>query len=175
MALLLPTVSLEKVTEITPELLRRMRVRALLLDVDNTLAPHGSQTPFAGTVEWARRLREEGFRILIFSNNFERRVRPLARQYGLPAFSMALKPLPFAYGRAAALLGVPAREAAAVGDQIFTDILGANLARMQSILLVPEERERSLGFRIRRGLEKPVRARIRRMEGREAQKRSGDD
>ena len=46
MALFLPTVAVDKVTDITPELIRAMHARALILDVDNTLAIHGSPTPF---------------------------------------------------------------------------------------------------------------------------------
>lgn len=172
MSLLLPTVSLARVTEITPELLRTMDVKALLLDVDNTLAFHGSQTPFAGTVEWSRRLRGAGIRMMILSNNFEERVRPFARQYGLPFLAMAMKPLPYAYRLAARRLGVAPRRTAAVGDQVFTDILGAHLARMKSILLLPGQKETSFGFRVRRWLEKPVRRKAER--GAICEKKNGD-
>ncbi len=162
--LLLPTVSRNRVTDITPGLLMRMRVRGLLLDVDNTLALHGSQTPFAGTVEWSRRLRRRGVRMMIISNNFQNRVLPFAAKYGLPFLSMAMKPFPVGYRKAAERLGIPPEETAAVGDQVFTDILGANLAGMKSILLVPAEKEKSVSFRLRRLLERPVRSRAKRRE-----------
>lgn len=160
MPFLIPTRALTKVTDITPKLLRDMKVEAVLLDVDNTLALHGSQIPFPGTVEWSRKIRSAGFKIIIMSNNFSRRVRPFAAKYGLPFVSMAFKPLPMAYLRAARRLGVDRGKAAAVGDQIFTDVLGANLAGMKSILLFPAAEENSLSFRIRRGLEKPLRRKI---------------
>lgn len=160
MALFLPTAAVEKVTDITPELVRSLRADALLLDVDNTLAMHGSQTPFSGTVEWAGRMRASGFSIMIMSNNYKERVAPFAAQYGLPFISMAMKPLPAAYRRAIRKLGAQRKKAVVVGDQIFTDIVGANLAHVKSILLVPSQKESSLSFRIRRFLEKPIRKRI---------------
>lgn len=160
MPFLIPTKALTKVTDITPKLLKDMKVEAVLLDVDNTLALHGSQIPFPGTVEWSRKIRSAGFKIIIMSNNFSRRVRPFAAKYSLPFVSMAFKPLPMAYLRAARRLGVDRGKAVAVGDQIFTDVLGANLAGMKSILLLPAAEENSLSFRIRRGLEKPLRRKI---------------
>ena len=156
----LPTASVPKVTDITPELIRAMGADSILLDVDNTLALHGSQVPFPGTVEWAHGMREAGIRILLLSNNFRRRVEPFAEQYGLPFLSLSLKPFPAAYRRAARTLGIRREEAVAVGDQIFTDVVGANLAGVKSILLVPEKEEKSLSFRIRRALEKPIRRKI---------------
>lgn len=160
LALLVPTCALRRVTDVTPGLLQRMRVRALLLDVDNTLAFPDSQTPLPGTVEWARALRNEGFTLVIVSNNSEKRVRPFAARYGIPYCARSGKPLPAAYFHAARLVGADRRETAVVGDQVFTDILGANLAGMRSVLLFPVREEPSLSFRIRRMLERPVRAKI---------------
>ena len=160
MTLFLPTIAVEKVTDITPELIHSMGASAILLDVDNTLAPHGSQIPFFGTVEWTRRMRKAGIKIIIMSNNFKKRVAPFAAKFGLPFISCSLKPLPSTYLRAVARLGVKRGDAVAVGDQIFTDVLGANLAHIKSILLMPRGEEDSLSFSVRRALEKPIRAKI---------------
>lgn len=160
MSLLHPTVSVPRVTDITPGLLHAMKVRAILLDVDNTLATHGSHEPFPGSIEWSHEMRKAGFRILIVSNNYPDRVAPFAEKYALPFLCRAYKPLPSGYRRALRKLGVRRKEAVVVGDQIFTDILGANAAGMKSILLEPEQEEDSLSFRIRRRLEKPLRRRI---------------
>lgn len=160
MSVFLPTASVPKVTDITPKLIRAMGVDSILLDVDNTLALHGSQVPFPGTVEWAHRMSEAGIRIILLSNNFRRRVEPFAGKYGLPFLSLSLKPFPAAYRRAVRTLGIRREEAVAVGDQIFTDVVGANLAGVRSILLAPEKEEGSVSFRIRRALEKPIRRKI---------------
>lgn len=106
LSLFLPTVSVGKATDITPELIRAMDANAILLDVDNTLALHGSQTPFPGTVEWAKHMRKAGIRLVLVSNNFKKRVEPFAAKYGLPFLSLSLKPFPAAYHRAVRRLGV---------------------------------------------------------------------
>jgi HAD superfamily phosphatase (TIGR01668 family) len=157
LALFLPTFAVEKVTDITPELVRSMKVKAIILDVDNTLALDGAPEPFTGTVEWAREMVSHGFKLIIMSNNNSRRVKPFAAQYGLPFITLACKPFPTAYFRAARRLGVKHREVVVVGDQIFTDIIGSNLSFMKSILLMPIRTETSLSFRIRRGCERPLR------------------
>lgn len=160
MSVVLPTIALDKVTDIDPWLIRRMNASALLVDVDNTLAPHGSQTPFPGTLEWAERMRSSGIQILLMSNNFKKRVKPFAAQYGLPFLSLSLKPFPLSYWRALRKLHVDRARAVAVGDQVFTDVIGANLFRLKSILLVPREGKETLSIRIRRALERPIREKI---------------
>ena len=94
MPVFLPTVCVEKVTDITLDLLRAMKVRALILDADNTLSSHGSQQPFPGALEWTEQLTQAGIRLMLVSNNFEKRVAPFAAQFSLPYLSSAIKPLP---------------------------------------------------------------------------------
>ncbi len=168
-----PSAVCNRVTDITEELLRGLGAEALLLDVDNTLAPDGSQEPFPGTVEWTYQIRRAGFKILILSNNFKDRVEPFARQYGLPYLSVAMKPLPAGYLLAAGRLKTERKKTVVVGDQIFTDIIGANLAGMKSILLTPAQEESSVSFKIRRALERPVRRRLGLRSGRENQSGGG--
>lgn len=160
MALFLPTAAVERVTDIRPDMIYAMKARAIILDVDNTLAVHGSPEPFAGTVEWVRSMERAGIRVVIMSNNFKRRVEPFAAKYRLPFLCFAMKPLPFSYWKAAEKMGVRRSGAVAVGDQIFTDVVGANLARMKSILLVPADEESTFSFWLRRKLEQPIRRRI---------------
>lgn len=160
MALRYPTRMLHRITDVSPELLAQMKVRAVLLDVDDTLSAHGSQIPYPGSVEWAQELVDRGFQLIILSNNTKDRVAPFAGQYGLPFLTMAAKPLPVGYLRAARRLGVKPRECVIVGDQVFTDVLGANLCGMQSILLDPITLQDSFSFRVRRKWEKPVRRKM---------------
>ena len=160
MALFLPTAAVETLLEITPEMLEAMGVNTVLLDVDNTLALHGSQKPFPGSVEWTHEMRRRGFRMIIMSNNFEKRVAPFAAQYGLPFLSFSIKPFPAAYYRAVHKLGAKRSQAVAVGDQIFTDVVGANLSFMKSILLTPRGTETGWSIRLRRAMERPIRRRI---------------
>ena len=116
--------------------------------------------PFAGVVEWTHKLQEAGFSVIIVSNNTRRRVQAFAAGFGLPFCSRALKPLPVGYVRAARLAGVPCRRCVVVGDQIFTDIVGANLVGMSSVLLTPLQEETGWSFKVRRRLEKPFRKKL---------------
>ena len=152
-----PTALRERVTDISPDLLKSLGVKALLLDVDNTLATYTSHTPSQGSLEWVRAMEDAGFRMMIISNNFKERVSSFGAMFGLDTLSFAIKPLPVGYLRAAARLGVKRRECVIIGDQIFTDILGANLCGMKSILLTPIEPEEGFTFRVRRSFERGLR------------------
>ncbi|HCA71797.1 MAG TPA: YqeG family HAD IIIA-type phosphatase [Ruminococcaceae bacterium] len=157
MTLNMPSYSVDWVTQITPPMLHRMHVKAILLDVDNTLSPPDSQIPFSGTIQWVQKMQNNGFKLIILSNNFKWRVAPFAAQYGLPYVSFALKPLPVGYLRAMSKLHVRRSETVAIGDQIFTDILGANLVGLQSILVTPRITEGSASFLRRRHWEQSIR------------------
>ena len=130
MAVFKPTGTLHCVTELTPELLKALNVHMIVLDVDNTMSPHGSQTPFPGVRAWAQSVTASGVKLIVVSNNYKKRVAPFAAQFNLPR-----------------------RECLVVGDQIFTDILGANLCGMRSVLLDPLSPDPSATVRFKRSLE----------------------
>ena len=153
MAWFKPTGTLHRVTDITPEMLRALSVRAIVLDVDNTMSTHGSQTPHTGVLEWTRRISACGVKLIVVSNNYKKRVAPFAAQFDLPYISFACKPSPFGYLRAKRLAGVRVRDCLVVGDQIFTDILGANLCGMKSVLLDPIAPDPAVTVRFKRWLE----------------------
>lgn len=157
MALLRPDVELECVFDITPKLLSFMRIDALLLDVDNTLAIFKTAEPMPGVREWINVMREHGISLHILSNAKSERCEIFAKKVGLPYFAMSCKPLPFKISRAAKKVSKHKSQVALVGDQIFTDIIGGNVAGVQTILLEPIQEETQLSFRIRRRLEKPLR------------------
>lgn len=157
MAIFRPTAMKRGIADLTPEFLQSLGVKALLLDVDNTIAAYSSHQPLPGAVEWAKGMVDAGFRVIIVSNNFKKRVAPFAAKFGLGYISFALKPFPFGYLKARALLKMKRSECAIVGDQIFTDVIGANLCGMKSVLLSPIEPEDGVTFRIRRHFEKKLR------------------
>ncbi len=162
MGIFRPTALKNRVTEITPEFLKGLGVRALLLDVDNTLATYTSHTPMPGAVEWVRAMEAAGFQMIIISNNYKKRVKRFGAMFGLDTLSFAIKPLPVGYLRAARRLGMRCRECVIVGDQIFTDIVGANLCGMKSVLLAPIELEEGFTFRVRRYFERGLREKFQR-------------
>ena len=120
--------------------LRSEGVRALLLDLDNTLLPRDTNVVPDELVAWAGRLRVLGFKACLVSNNWHGRVHAVASALGFELVDKAGKPLPFAFKRALRRTGTRASETAVIGDQIFTDILGGNLMGMRTLLVDPLSR-----------------------------------
>lgn len=169
MALFYPTIYRRRITDITVADLRALGAQGLLLDIDNTLTTHDNPVLDTRVRAWLDEMQRAGFALTVVSNNHDERVRPFAEAIGLSFQARAAKPLPRGYRAAAALMGLTPRQCVAVGDQIFTDILGANLAGMRSVLLEPielETRQKFIVFkrRIERVLLGTRRARHRREE-----------
>lgn len=160
MSLLMPTIALRKVTDITPEMLKKLGTDAILLDVDNTLAPPDSKIPYEGVQEWIKMIKASGIHIVICSNNFKKRIKPFSDSIGLDCVAMSLKPFPFGFNRAKRKLKEKPNSVLVVGDQIYTDVLGANLAGMKSILLLPRSEEHGWSIWLRRKMEKGKRKKI---------------
>ena len=154
--LLKPTVKLDKITDISVELLNKLNIKALILDVDNTLSTHHGMVLCDGLSDWLNNMRENGIKLVILSNSTKKRVKPFAEKIDLDFLSTGLKPLFTGYLRAVKRLGVKKRQVAIVGDQIFTDVLGGNSVFIKTILLTPIKPETSLRFRFKRKLEKIV-------------------
>lgn len=153
--MLTPEYLFQDITHITPEFLRQQGIRALLLDVDNTLTAHGSQQLSQPVADWLEQMKAQGVRMVIVSNNLRRRVEPFARQLGLEYISMGCKPLPGGLARARHLLGVRRGQVALVGDQLFTDRLAGWLYGIRVLVVQPMTRDIKKGILFRRKLEKP--------------------
>ncbi len=154
--LLKPNLKLDKITDITYEMLKRRNITSLLLDVDNTLSTHHGMVLCAGLEEWLKYMKDNGINLLILSNSKKKRVEPFAEKIGLPFISLGLKPLFTGFARGRKRLNVGRKNLAIVGDQIFTDTLGGNFYGINTILLTPIKPESSLRFKIKRRLEKAV-------------------
>lgn len=133
-------------------------IRALLLDLDNTLVQWRSREVQSEVGSWIRQAQEAGFRLCIVSNaGSARRVEPVARELGVPFAVRAGKPSRRAFRHAAALLQVSPKQTAVIGDQVFTDILGGNRAGMLTVLVSPINRRREfISTKMMRLLERAV-------------------
>jgi HAD superfamily phosphatase (TIGR01668 family) len=134
---LAPDLYYSSVQAIDLDALWQSGVRVLILDLDNTLLPRDTNVIPAESKKWVADLERRGFRACAVSNNWHGRVRGVARELGLELVDHAVKPLPFAFLRALSRVGGRAREAAVVGDQLFTDILGGKLLGMRTVLVQP--------------------------------------
>ena len=158
MSVFRPTARAERITDINIRNLSKLSVRVILLDVDNTVVSYKDKTPIEGTEKWINEAVEAGFELFIVSNNKSReRVRLVAEMFSLPFEHLALKPLPKGFIKAFKRTDCCKDECVVIGDQIFTDILGANLAGMKSVLLSPIEEEEGPFFKFKRKPEKGIR------------------
>lgn len=165
MSLFYPTFLKKKAYDIEPEFLQNAGVSGLILDIDNTLTSHDHPVPDARILAWLALMRQNGIQLILLSNNSAERVAPFAAKLGLAFEANAKKPLPGGYVRAAQKMGLPKNKTAVVGDQIFTDVLGANWAGIRSILVEPFHFESFWQFRLKRWLEKGILRRYRKKRG----------
>ncbi|MBR5090134.1 MAG: YqeG family HAD IIIA-type phosphatase [Ruminiclostridium sp.] len=151
-----PKIWIKSVLSIDEEFLRKHGIDALILDLDNTLSLHGDPAAEHGIPEWLDRMRALGVKMVVVSNNTNKRVAPLARKLGLPFIANGAKPLTIGITRALRYLGTDRSRTAVVGDQIFTDVMGGNFARTQTILVEPFQAENNFFFKIKRAAENIV-------------------
>ena len=133
---LLPKVITDKLTDITPELLRERKIRLLMLDFDNTIVPYTTINPTEEMEAWLKNMNElPDIQLCIVSNSHNDRVPKFCRERNMAVITHAKKPFSKGINECLAKYGIPAGEAALVGDQIYTDTLGANGTGVTSILV----------------------------------------
>lgn len=141
--------------EITPAFLESIGVRALLIDIDNTLAPYEVAEPDEQIVSWFRDLQAHGISASLVSNNHAPRVELFNRTLGLPAYPDAGKPHRATLELAMKNMGVTHGETAMLGDQLLTDAYAGNHIGLVSIIVPPIKDKTNLFFRFKRLCERP--------------------
>ena len=149
-----PTYVFNDITEISADFLHKKHIKGLLLDLDNTLTTHNNPVPPQTSLDWLDKMRKAGIKLMIVSNNSAERVTPFSQALGLDFVPKGKKPLTTGYRKARERLGLDKKNVATVGDQIFTDVLGSNLAGIRSLFVFPIELETSLPFRFKRFCER---------------------
>ena len=130
-----PTMMAETVTEINPNVLRQRGIRLLMLDFDNTLVPYTTSVPTAEVSNWLKAMQQDGLDICIVSNSRKPRVKVFCEKYGLNCITHSKKPFPKGIRQCLKQYGLKPHECALAGDQIYTDVLGANCQGVNSILI----------------------------------------
>lgn len=129
--------------------------RGLIYDIDNTLVPHGAPATKEAQALFAR-LHDMGFRTCLISNNQEPRVAPFARSVQSDFVCNAHKPSRKNYIRAMEIMETGRENTLFIGDQLFTDIYGANRAGIPSILTKPIHPKEEIQIVFKRYLERIV-------------------
>ena len=157
MSIFYPNQYVDSVCSIDYESLKKQGKQLLLFDVDNTLETYITKDPGEKTKTLFEQLKVLDFQIVLVSNGREARVKNYAAQLGVLYIYKAAKPIPTAMKNAMAMAHVQPENTVMIGDQIFTDVLGGNLAGAYSILTEPISRvDDEWITRIKRGLEKLV-------------------
>ena len=122
--LIYPNVYLKNVQEITIQLLTKHNIKALILDVDNTLIDYYKNLS-QDVIDWALDLQEKGIKIYILSNtNKKEKVEKVANRLKVPYEMFAQKPFKKGFLKVKEKLNLKSANIGVVGDQIFTDIIG---------------------------------------------------
>ena len=151
---LYPKIYLENVKKITYSFLNENNIKAIILDVDNTVINYDRKIP-DGVKEWCEDLKKQDIKFCIVSNtNKVDKVKFAANELNIPYFYFAKKPTKSGLKRAINLLKEKPENIAAVGDQIFTDVWGANRCKMYSILVKPVDERDIFTTRLKRPIER---------------------
>lgn len=132
-----PDLTAQAVHQLTPALLKARGAQAVMVDLDDTLVASNAHSMSPQVRAWIGELKADGFLLLILSNGEPRRVRHWAQELDIPAFALVGKPCRSAFRKGLERLGSQPQHTVMIGDQLFTDVVGANLMGLTSILVTP--------------------------------------
>ena len=132
-------------------------IKAVLLDIDNTILDK-RHNMVQGLEDWVKTLKENDIKICILSNtNKKKKAQNLSDKLDVPFIYFAKKPLKFGFKKAKKILEIEDNKTIAViGDQVLTDVFGANRCKMYSILVKPLKKEDIFVTKINRLIEKQI-------------------
>ena len=153
---LYPDAYIESVYDLDLELLKKEGVKGIIFDIDNTLVPYDEKYPNFKLIQFFEKLKDEGCSIALVSNNNEARVTLFNEELKFVAYHKARKPLSRNFKRVIKELNYSKDEIIMVGDQIFTDVYGGNIAGIKTYLVKPISDKDEWVTKIKRGLEKRI-------------------
>ena len=155
-----PNAYLKKVTDITPEFLNNNNIKALILDVDNTLIDYYKNLS-EEIIKWAIDLKNQGTVLYILSNtNKKTKVETVANKLGIPYEMFAQKPFKKGFIKVQKEIQINPENIGVVGDQIFTDVIGGNRCKMFTILVDPAGKKDYWYTAWKRPIERKIKKRI---------------
>ena len=149
--------------EIDVVFFKKLNIKTILTDLDNTLDSYKVKMPSKEALALIKKFKEQGIEFIIVSNNYHHRVEPYAKALGVKMTSMNMKPWAFKINKLLALEGMKKEETILVGDQLLTDIVAGNKAKIKTILVKPLTDIDQNFTKIRRIFEKPKIKRLRKL------------
>jgi uncharacterized protein len=154
--LFLPEVYVGSIFHISPDFLKKRRIKGIITDLDNTLVEWDRPNATPKLMEWFKMMEKSGIKVTIVSNNNEKRVRLFSEPLGIPFISEAKKPMRRAFHKALAAMGLSKDEVVVIGDQLLTDVLGGNRSGFKTILVVPVSSTDGFWTRLNRKIERKI-------------------
>lgn len=154
--LFLPTRHVDSFLDITPEVLKQLGKKGVIIDLDNTLIAWNEKHATEDVLQWLASMKENDIKVIVFSNNNEDRVTLFANPLEIPFVHYARKPLKRGFRKAIDILGMDKSEIVVIGDQLLTDILGGNRSGLDTILVVPLVQSDAKITRFNRNLERVI-------------------
>ena len=149
-----PNYRCSRISEIPITWLEQEGIKAIILDLDNTLLPWNENMPSEENVSWVQKVKEAGIRVVLLSNNGGERLRNISEKLGVVAIGWGIKPLTRGFKRAFRFLKVQSRgEVLVIGDQLITDVFGAKKMDFKVLWVESLSRKEFLFTRITRKLE----------------------
>ena len=133
----MPDIYQKSIYYINYDKLYKKGIRCLLFDLDNTITPSHVNKPTKRLKKLFDELKDKGFKIIILSNSPKYRIEPFKSYLNVDACAFSLKPKKNKYERIMEKFKYKNTEVAAIGDQLITDVLGANKLDLTSILVNP--------------------------------------
>ena len=156
----IPDYYYDDISKIDIEVLKKGGYKAVICDLDNTLDCHETKTPSQNALLFLDKLKTHGFTLCVISNGKEERVKKYLSGLDIPYIAKAGKPLKKSYLSALKTIGFTTNETVFIGDQIFTDVWGANRLGIATVLVEPIKSYENAFFYIKRALEKIVKSKI---------------
>ena len=155
--LIIPKMYAESFYTIDFEYLLKKDIKNLIIDIDGTILPADDTNVDERLIEKFKELKDKGFNICLVSNNSKSRVEPVADILKVPYLYKAKKPLRKCYDRSLEILKVnDLTKIAMIGDQMLTDVKGANNYKIYSVLVKPISKKNNIGTYINRRLQNRI-------------------
>ncbi len=149
-----PNYRCSRISEIPIAWLEQEGIKAIILDLDNTLLPWNENIPSEENISWVKKVKEAGFKVVLLSNNGGDRLQDISKELGVAAIGWGVKPLSRGFKRALRFLKVQSRgEVLVIGDQLITDVFGAKKMDFKVLWVESLSKKEFVFTRITRKLE----------------------
>ena len=159
----MPDYTLSAFDELTPGFISSLGARAVICDIDNTLAPYEELDASEKVINWVTSLRNADISLTLVSNNARERVVRFNEKLRCNAYSNVKKPSIKYLVAAMADMESSTDDTIFLGDQLLTDALAAHRAGIRAVIVPPIKDKKSLFFKFKRAIERPYMKKFRRL------------